>query len=163
MTLRILASDEAATRALGAALARALEPRTVIHLDGPLGAGKTTLARALIQALVPGARVKSPTYALVETYAEASPPIHHLDLYRIVDPEELEFLGLRELADEGAAILVEWPERGLGWLPPADVTLAMTLAPGVREIVLSARSERGERVISRLGGLETSAAADSAP
>ena len=151
MTRELVAPDEAATRRIGAALARALEPGAVIHLHGELGAGKTTLARALITTLAPGARVKSPTYTLIESYPDATPPIHHLDLYRIADPGELEFLGLRELADEGAAMLVEWPQRGADRIPAPDVTIALALdAAGTgRHIVLAPRTERGRRIAAR--------------
>jgi len=147
--------DEEATRRVGAALARALEPGTVIHLRGELGAGKTTLARALVTTLVPGARVKSPTYTLIESYADARPPIHHLDLYRIADPDELEFLGLRELGDDGAALLIEWPDRGSGRLLPPDLELALSVldASEGRRLGIDARSERGRRLAAVLATL----------
>lgn len=156
MSVHVRADDEPRMRALGAALARVLEPGSVIHLGGTLGAGKTTLARALIQALVPGARVKSPSYALIESYPEASPPIHHLDLYRIESSEELEFLGLRELADDGAALLVEWPERGAGHVPAPDLEIAIAVAGETRELALRARSGRGERMLAGLERAEAS-------
>ena len=158
MTRELVAPDEAATRRIGAALARAIESGAVLHLHGDLGAGKTTLARALITTLSPGARVKSPTYTLIESYPDATPPIHHLDLYRIADPEELEFLGLRELADEGAAMLVEWPERGTNRIPPPDLTIALTpdAAGTGRRIALAPCSERGHRIAARLDRGEAS-------
>lgn len=158
MTRELAAPDEAATRRIGAALARAIEPGAVIHLHGELGAGKTTLARALITTLAPGARVKSPTYTLIESYPDTTPPIHHLDLYRIADPEELEFLGLRELADEGAAMLVEWPERGANRIPQPDLTVALALEAGGtgRRIALAPRTERGRRMAARMDSREAS-------
>ena len=158
MSVHVRAADEPRMRALGAALARVLEPGSVIHLGGTLGAGKTTLARALIQALLPGARVKSPTYALIESYPEATPPIHHLDLYRIESSDELEFLGLRELADGGAALLVEWPERGAGHVPPPDLEIAIAVAGEARELTLGACSGRGQRMLGRLSEAEAAVA-----
>lgn len=150
MTLARTTRDEAATRALGAALARVLEPGTVVHLAGELGAGKTTIARALVQALAPGARVKSPTYTLIESYPETLPPVHHLDLYRIASPDELEFLGLDVLADEGAVLLVEWPERGAGGLPPADLGITLAVDGEARSITIEPQSPRGARIVAAL-------------
>jgi tRNA threonylcarbamoyladenosine biosynthesis protein TsaE len=85
------------------------------------GAGKTSFARALLTTLGVGERVKSPTYSLVEGYEAQGRPAWHLDLYRIADPGELEWLGLDALADPAALVLVEWPERGAGALPAADL------------------------------------------
>ncbi|HVF33730.1 MAG TPA: tRNA (adenosine(37)-N6)-threonylcarbamoyltransferase complex ATPase subunit type 1 TsaE [Candidatus Saccharimonadia bacterium] len=144
------APDERATREIGAALARVLEPGLVIHLEGELGAGKTTLARALIQALVPSARVKSPTYTLIESYDDTTPPIHHLDLYRIAEAGELEFLGLRELVDGGAVLLVEWPRHGGSRVPPPDLAIQLVAGRAGREIGGVAASERGRRLLEAL-------------
>lgn len=144
-------ADDAATIRLGAALAAALVPGIVVHLSGELGAGKTTLARALIQALAPGTRVKSPTYTLVEPYELAPFALHHLDLYRIGDPSELDALDVRELGARGAVLLVEWPERGGSALPPADLSIALDYAGEGRRARLEARSGAGEALLERLG------------
>lgn len=141
--------DEAATIALGAALARALRPGLVVYLEGDLGAGKTTLARALIQALVPDARVKSPTYTLVETYPAATHEIQHLDLYRIADAQELEFLGLRD-RDADAVMLVEWPARGAGVLPRADLVVALARAGDGRVATITSTSPPGAATLATL-------------
>ena len=117
--------DESATAALAMQWADALEDGMVIYLHGPLGAGKTSFARALLTTLGVGERVKSPTYSLVEGYTARGRPAWHLDLYRIADPGELEWLGLDVLADPAALVLVEWPERGAGALPKADVELRL--------------------------------------
>lgn len=120
--------DAAATEALGARLAKRLRPGDVIYLQGDLGAGKTTLVRGLLRALGYTGPVRSPTYTLVESYAfDGRPTVHHLDLYRLADPEELEWLGIRDLCGGEAITLIEWPERGRGLLPPPDLTL--DLAP----------------------------------
>ncbi|WP_426688515.1 tRNA (adenosine(37)-N6)-threonylcarbamoyltransferase complex ATPase subunit type 1 TsaE [Rhodanobacter ginsengiterrae] len=142
--------DEAATAALGARVASALDDGLVIYLHGPLGAGKTSFARALLTTLGVGERVKSPTYSLVEGYAAGDRPAWHLDLYRIADPGELEWLGLDALADPAAVVLVEWPERGVGALPHADVELSLDYAGSGRQAALSARSARGERLLRRI-------------
>lgn len=106
--------------ALGADLAEVLAAPVVIFLEGPLGAGKTTLARAFLRGLGYAGAVRSPTYTLVESYPFDGFDVHHLDLYRVADPDELEFLGVRDLAASDAIWLVEWAERGADRLPAPD-------------------------------------------
>lgn len=142
--------DETATTALAGALAAVLDTGLVLYLHGPLGAGKTSFARALLTALGVGERVKSPTYTLLESYTVAGRPAWHLDLYRIADPGELEWLGLDALVDPAALILVEWAERGLGALPAADVALYLDYAGNGRRASLRSCSTRGEQVLARL-------------
>ncbi len=142
--------DEAATAALAARLASVLDDGLVLYLHGPLGAGKTSFARALLTALGVGERVKSPTYSLVEGYTAQGRPAWHLDLYRIADPGELEWLGLDALADPAALVLVEWPERGAGALPAADLELRLDYAGQGRQALLRAFTPRGERLLARL-------------
>ena len=116
--------DPVATDALGAQLAQTLPERAVIHLHGDLGAGKSSLARALLRSLGVTGTIRSPTYTLVEQYPLAQGGLAvHLDLYRIGNPGELEFLGLD--GGEARLWLVEWPERGQGALPPADLEVAL--------------------------------------
>jgi tRNA threonylcarbamoyladenosine biosynthesis protein TsaE len=143
--------DEAATIALARRVAEAMHEGAVVYLHGPLGAGKTSFARALLTALGVGERVKSPTYSLIEGYQAQARPAWHLDLYRIADPGELEWLGLDALADPAALVLVEWPERGAGALPAADVALHMDYAGEGRRAVLQAFTARGERLQRELG------------
>jgi len=135
-------ADADATEALGAQLARAVTPG-IIYLNGDLGAGKTTLARGLLRALGHAGKVRSPTYTLVEPYALEACPVYHLDLYRLADPEELEWLGLRDMLADNALLLVEWPGRGGDFLPPADLTIDLEYAAGGREASLQAATETG--------------------
>jgi len=143
---------EAAQEALGAALAAALFPGTVLHLAGPIGAGKTTLVRGLLRGLgVPGA-VKSPTYTLVESYETLLGPVHHFDLYRLADPEELQFFGAEEYFSPQAICILEWAEKAGSVLPQPDLVLeADYRGPDQRELRLNARSERGEAILTRMG------------
>ncbi|MGP1664899.1 MAG: tRNA (adenosine(37)-N6)-threonylcarbamoyltransferase complex ATPase subunit type 1 TsaE [Rhodanobacter sp.] len=143
-------ADEAATAALATRLALLLDEGLVLYLHGPLGAGKTSFARALLTALQVGERIKSPTYSLIEGYMAGERPAWHLDLYRIADPAELEWLGLDALAEPEALVLVEWPERGAGALPIADMELCMAYAGSGRRGVLRAITPRGHRLLARL-------------
>ena len=143
--------DEAATVALATRVAEAMHEGAVVYLHGPLGAGKTSFARALLTALGVGERIKSPTYSLIEGYQTQAMPAWHLDLYRIADPGELEWLGLDALADPSALVLVEWPERGTGALPAADVALHMDYAGEGRRVALQVFTARGERLRRGLG------------
>ena len=118
-------ASEAATAALGAAVARALRPGEAVCLWGPLGAGKSTLARGLIRALTaPDEEVPSPTFTLVQLY-EGALPVAHFDLYRLSGPSEVEELGLDEALEEGAAV-IEWPERLGGRLPGDRLDIVLT-------------------------------------
>jgi tRNA threonylcarbamoyladenosine biosynthesis protein TsaE len=113
----------------------------VIYLTGPLGAGKTTFARALLTALGVGSRVKSPTYSLIESYDAGTLGIQHIDLYRIADPEEVEWLGLRDVA-EPQLWLIEWPERAAGEIPKPDLIVNLAHAGAVRDIQLHAVTQK---------------------
>ena len=98
----------------------------IVYLQGPLGAGKTTLVRALLRRWGESGAVRSPTYTLIEPYMLGSRAVFHLDLYRIVDAEELEYLGLREIITQPQTVcLIEWPERAQGALPPAHITITI--------------------------------------
>jgi tRNA threonylcarbamoyladenosine biosynthesis protein TsaE len=135
--------DEAATAALARSLAPALLDGGVVYLQGELGAGKTTFARALLRAMGVGERVKSPTYSLLERYAVNGHDAFHLDLYRIAGAGELEWLGLDELDAPETIVLVEWPERGRGALPKADLEITLEHAGSGRNVCLTAASARG--------------------
>ena len=141
-------ADEAATIALATALARQLPARAVVCLHGDLGAGKSTLARAMLRALGVQGAIRSPTYTLVERYPIADGDALHLDLYRIGDAGELEFLGLD--ADDGRLWLVEWPERGVGALPSADLHVRLEVAGAGRDVGFEAGSETGQAWLAKL-------------
>lgn len=142
--------DEPGLTALAAKLAPLVRDGGVILLSGELGAGKTTFARALLGALGVASRVKSPTYSLIESYSIGDLAVHHLDLYRIADPGELEWLGIADLVAQPHLMLIEWPERGGGALPPADLSIALAHAGASRDIVFAAVSPRGQRWLNRL-------------
>lgn len=130
-------SSEADQIACGRALAGRLRGQSgLVYLHGDLGAGKTTLARGLLRGLGYQGSVRSPTYTLIESYEAGGQPVHHLDLYRLGDPEELEFLGLRDLLDGQGLLLVEWPERGAGMLPEPELVIEIDYAPPGRRFRL---------------------------
>lgn len=146
--------DEAELVALAQRLSRQLDDGGVIHLRGDLGAGKTTFARALLTALGVGARIKSPTYSLIESYEVNGLAVHHLDLYRIAAPDELEFLGLSDLAAGRFLLLVEWPEHGGDALPPPDLVVHLAHAGTKRRVRLESRTPRARRWLGILGGFD---------
>ncbi len=142
--------DEAAVSALASIFARQVQSPLVIYLEGDLGAGKTMFARAFIQALGYPGYVKSPTYGLLESYSAGGKSILHLDLYRIEDPEELEYLALRDLFDDETVLLVEWPEKGMHHLPQADLVLKFGETAETRIISCIDRSGQGSELIRKI-------------
>lgn len=132
MNLDLQIPDEDRMLALGRRLGVAAgEARGMaVYLHGELGAGKSTLARGWLAGMGHAGRVKSPTYTLLEPYSlPGGREVAHLDLYRLADPEELEFLGLRELSDPNHWLLIEWPEKGEGHLPTADIDIRIIFSP----------------------------------
>lgn len=139
-------ADETATLALGARIGHALPgPPLLVALKGSLGAGKTTLVRGLLRGLGYEGRVVSPTYTLMEPYEVDGRNFLHLDLYRIADPGELEFLGLAD-GLQHAVVLVEWPEHGQDWLPVPDLTVHLRPAESGRIAALQPGSAAGRAV-----------------
>lgn len=143
-------ADEAATEALGGALAAVFAPGLRVFLRGQLGAGKTTLVRGLLRALGHGGPVRSPTYALVESYRLSACELHHFDLYRLADPDELEFIGIRDYLDGDAICVIEWPERGCGVLLRADLEIDLSVSGAGRVARLRGNGHRGQEVLARL-------------
>jgi tRNA threonylcarbamoyl adenosine modification protein YjeE len=143
MSLQLSLPGAADTDALGIALARSLPDSAVVWLYGELGAGKSSLARALLRELGVAGAIRSPTYTLIERYSPPGGDIVHLDLYRIAAAGELEFLGLDELRGEVRLWLVEWPERGGKALPAPDLEIRLSLAEPGRRADLRETSEKG--------------------
>ena len=142
VTLQVEGED--AMLALGARLAALTEGRGIVYLHGDLGAGKTTLSRGIIRGLGHVGAVKSPTFTLVEPYEIGTLKVFHFDLYRLADPEELEFMGIRDYFDDDALCLIEWTERGVGVLPKADLDITIAAQAGARSLLLQPQGARGE-------------------
>ncbi len=149
--LDFILDSATATEALGARLAQRLTPGCVMYLRGDLGAGKTTLVRGLLQGLGHHGTVKSPTYTLVEPYQIGPWRVFHWDLYRLADPEELEYLGLRDQLDGEAVLLIEWPERGRGELPKADWDVRLDYADEGRTCRITADSATSVALLESQG------------
>jgi tRNA threonylcarbamoyladenosine biosynthesis protein TsaE len=146
----ITLSDEVATLALGARLANCVEGGLTVWLRGDLGAGKTTLSRGLLRGLGFEGKVKSPTYALVESYVISGLTIYHFDLYRFYDEEEWEAVGFREHFNSHSLCLVEWPEKAANLLPAADLEIALQVADIGRKATIMAHTQQGKKCLERL-------------
>ena len=145
--------DESATVAAGARLGSAIgegEHLLTIHLCGDLGAGKTTFTRGVLSYFGHSGAVKSPTYTLVEVYELPARTVYHFDLYRLGDPEELEYMGIRDYFVPSSVSLIEWPSRGEGVLPPPDLVATLKVQDGGRIVKLEASSDAGAALIERI-------------
>ncbi|MEZ5529620.1 MAG: tRNA (adenosine(37)-N6)-threonylcarbamoyltransferase complex ATPase subunit type 1 TsaE [Porticoccaceae bacterium] len=146
----MLLEGEQAMVDFGIRLGKLLPKGSLVFLEGDLGAGKTTLSRGILAAFGHKGVVKSPTYTLVEPYQLGEQLIYHFDLYRLGDPEELEYIGIRDYLDSAGCCLVEWPERGAGMLPEPDFRVVINAAGSGRRLMISAGTVRGEQVIEEL-------------
>jgi tRNA threonylcarbamoyladenosine biosynthesis protein TsaE len=147
-------NDEAGTASLGAALARALAPGLTIYLHGDLGAGKTTLTRALLHAAGHDGHVRSPTYTLAEPYSVMlegrAVDVIHFDLYRMASPEEFLDAGFREYFNEHSICIIEWPEKAESVLPPPDISIFLSISGHGRDVELQGFSDQGFQCLDRL-------------
>ncbi len=148
LTFQLNNEDE--TIAVGQKLARHIQAPLTLYLTGDLGAGKTTLSRGLIQGLGHKGAVKSPTYTLVEPYELDGVEVYHFDLYRLNDPEELEFMGIRDYFTDSSLCIVEWPDKGHGLLPDADIHLHLNYVNQGREIQIRALTESGKKLLAAI-------------
>jgi len=144
----------AAMEEFGGQLAHACDSRTIFHLCGDLGVGKTTLVRGFLRALGHKGIVKSPTYTLVEPYQISGQTIYHFDFYRLSDPEELEYLGIRDYLEENTICLIEWPEKGEPLTPAADVQIHITHHASARILELQAHTAIGQAVLATIRSSE---------
>lgn len=143
-------ADEQATVELAGRLAPLCQQATVIYLEGDLGAGKTTFSRGFIQGLGHQGRVKSPTYTLVEPYEIGDWRIFHFDLYRLTDPQELEYMGIREYFESDCLCLIEWADKGVGLLASADLHISIEFIDNGRSLNIQANSAYGRNLLDKL-------------
>lgn len=143
-------TSHTAMEAWGAELSKHLVAPAIIYLNGNLGAGKTTLVRGFLGGLGHAGAVKSPTYTIVESYPFAGLECFHFDLYRMSDPEELEAMGIRDYMHDTAICLIEWPERGEGVLPEADILVDIEILDNGRRLTAQALNPSFAEPLSRV-------------
>jgi tRNA threonylcarbamoyladenosine biosynthesis protein TsaE len=140
--MKIILLNEHDTELLGAELWRVLPDKGLVFLNGELGAGKTTLTRGVLRASGHKSAVKSPTYTLVEEYDTPKGKFFHFDLYRVKDPEELEWIGIRDYLEQQGLCFIEWPELGKGQLPVPDIVISMKAEGDGRIVEINVLSEK---------------------
>ena len=163
MEISLIGSSEEDTMFVAGMFAKAIGRAGVIYLEGDLGAGKTTFVRGFMRGLGFFDAVKSPTFTLVEPYELSSGQVYHFDLYRLGHPEELEYLGVDDYFNENALCLIEWPEKGSGYLPDCDILLSIGPASlkhqtniqnnDARQYTFAAKTDTGLQALSNLNGL----------
>jgi len=149
-SLIVRVCGESAMEQLGRWLADAVSAPLVIYLEGGLGAGKTTLSRGFLRGRGHSGSVKSPTYTLVEPYVLADCTVYHFDLYRLSDPDELEWLGIRDYFTDNSICIIEWPQNGLGVLPNPDIKLSIEKSESCRRILFEHFNPRAEHGLNEL-------------
>ena len=140
--MKITLLNEQETELLGAKLWQILPKKCLVFLKGDLGAGKTTLTRGVLRAAGHKTAVKSPTYTLVEEYDLSTGKFFHFDLYRLKDPEELEWIGMADYLAQQSLCFIEWPEQGKGYLPRADLELTLLTEGSGRSVFIKMTSEK---------------------
>lgn len=133
----MIVKDEQAMLVAGQNLAKQLQPGMLVFLQGDLGAGKTTLVRGVLRGMGYQGSVKSPTYNLVESYTINEQQVFHFDLYRLMDEEELEYMGMRDYLSSDSICFIEWPDKGAGYLPKPDMLIKININAEQRELLIS--------------------------
>lgn len=144
--------DEQASEQLALVLARSLSAPLILSFSGEIGAGKTTLIRAMLRALGVSSAIKSPTFSLLEHYDCLGFSVHHFDLYRIHHEDELEYIGFRDYFSGDSVCCIEWAERAGRLLPHVDVLFDLKLCGAGRELIITSFSTAGERIVASLAG-----------
>ena len=142
--------NEEDTEQFGNVMAQYLQSPMTIYLKGELGSGKTRLSRAILHGLGHTGVVKSPTYTLVEPYQLEQITVYHFDLYRLADASELDFMGIRDYFTDNSVVLVEWPDKGIGFLNPADLSIQLNFAGDGRDCSIQSFSEAGKILVNNL-------------
>ncbi|MEQ1813589.1 MAG: tRNA (adenosine(37)-N6)-threonylcarbamoyltransferase complex ATPase subunit type 1 TsaE [Candidatus Nitrotoga sp.] len=148
--IKLNLADEAATESFAAQLSACIRPGMVIYLIGDLGAGKTTLVRALLNALGYSGRVKSPTYTLLEHYEIGGLHLRHFDLYRFNSSDEWEQAGFHDEFDRRNICLIEWPEKAQGFISAADIIITFEILPDSRNLKIRALTQIGRKCLKNL-------------
>lgn len=148
--LSLFLSDEQTSKQWAVQLAQQLHAPLVITFSGDIGAGKTTIIRAMLRALGIQCAIKSPTFSLVESYTCTDFTLHHFDLYRIHNEDELEYIGFREFFSNQAICCIEWPEHGGRLIPNVDINFKLSIKDDGRELSIKALSVAGQKVVSGL-------------
>jgi tRNA threonylcarbamoyladenosine biosynthesis protein TsaE len=145
-------ADEHASEEFAVRLASLLRPPLIITFSGDLGAGKTTIIRAMLKHLGVASAIKSPTFSLVESYLCQNIPIHHFDLYRIHHEDELEYLGFRDYFTQDSICCIEWAENAGRALPKTDICFKLSMKGAGREMQIATFSDAGKKILARLAG-----------
>ncbi len=150
MNLELSVKDESMTELLAQQFAQHFSEAMVFHLDGDLGAGKTAFVRAFLRAMGHQGAVRSPTYTLMENYDLKGFEFYHFDLYRLEDPEELEFIGIRDLDTSEHTFFIEWPEKGHGEIYSPDIKFFISVKGPGRIFKIKSQTEKGVRLLEKM-------------